>query len=340
MKSYNRVISVLASPACALVLIACAAAFFVSEKTALFRLEPASTREVFFSLPGRVLATCFLVWASSSLLSSRGGAGKASVLVKAGVVVAVAGLWVSFFTRFEGSVVLMEGQSFAPFKSNFIPSSLYMRRYAKVPQVGLTVRKIVPLTGADPGRLKRVTSDIMYAGDTTGGVLEKTVDSRWPLISDWTVIRMSDFGYAANFTISGPDGQPIDGDWVYTKTFPPGSEDFFTSFLFGYIFHIRCYPDYIDTGKRPGAKGAAIGKPVFNVRIVRNKDIVYNGLLTPQEHLKFDNLIFQIPRVRHWVKFTFVRDFGVPVSAIGFLLMLTGGTALLINCRRNERNNK
>jgi hypothetical protein len=108
------------------------------------------------------------------------------------------------------------------------------------------------------------------------------------------------------------------------KLFPPGAEETYEAAYLGYIFYVRCYPDYVDRDGQPETVSPYPENPACNLRIVRNKDIVYSGLLRPEGKVRFDNTIISLPDVQMWVEVEFVRDFGLPIAAAGLVLLISG----------------
>lgn len=317
--------------------------YAVVERTGLFRLTPASYREILHSLPALVLSgglaitVVFMLAGLVRMPKTPGRVGRAMLLV--GILVLMIALWVSMLTRFEGKVIRFEGQAFNSFKEDFVQDSLSLGRFASPPAVGILLQKVQLETATDGKRLRSAYADISYAGRTTPGVVAGQLSSRWPLISDWTLVTLSDVGYMVRFVISDLTGKELDADYVAMKLFPPGSEDYFTSYQFGYLFFIRCYPDYYDQGGHPATRSPYPKNPALQVRIVRNKDIVFNDLLKTTERVRFDNQVLTLPDVKIWVEYTFVRDYGLFLAPVGGVLILVGGGMVIIGsirCRQRQ----
>ena len=303
-------------------------AYLLSEKTGLFRELPATWREALHSMPSRMFSLSFLLLAlvsiGTAIKTSAGRERIGRVLYHCSVLVLAAGLWTSYFTRFEGKAILAEGETFNAFPGDYVRESVFWSTRSKFPQVGITLRKLYPETADDAKRLVRVNADILYAGRTTGHVLEGMLGSRLPLISDWTMVNITDFGYMPKYVLYDLAGRELESNNVYLKIYPAGAEEYFRTQFLGYLFYVRCYPDYIDTDGMPASASAIPKNPVFNLRIVRNKDIVYNGLVRPTEKIRFDNVVIALPEVKMWVEISFVRDLGIPVAAAGVAGMIAG----------------
>jgi hypothetical protein len=309
------------------------ALYIIIEKTGLFRIESASLRQIFHSTPSKIISILFVLNALSGLcvvlfhktIKSKIG----YILFFIAIVMLSTGLWTSAFTRFEGKSKVIEGGSFTAFPTQYIQETLYMRQRSDMPQVGFTILEIKPELSDDKLKLKKVTTDVLYSSRTTGKVLNGELSSGWPLISDWTLLRITDFGYTVHYKLMDLQERELEKRDINMKLFPPGAEEFFDVMFLGYMFHVRLYPDYVDNDGKPGTLSAYPRNPVFILRVVRNKDIVFNDTLTTTEKLRFDNQVIAMPEVKMWVEVSLTRDLGLPVAASGIVLMLAGVTLMV-----------
>jgi hypothetical protein len=309
--------------------------YMLFELWGLFRLEPATLREVFHSIPSKILSMFFAVNAVAGILnvcmnrSLKRQIG--SVLFFLSLILLVAGLWVSVYTRFEGKIIRSPWQTFNAFPSDYIQRSLYHTRYSDLPQVGLTFDKPEISTTPDLKKIKKIDIAVTYAGRTTGGkILRGRLSSLWPFISDWTLLRITDFGYQIKYVLYDLNEKVLQSRYFDMKLFPPGAEESFETVFLGYVFYVRCYPDYVDRGGKSETVSPYPNNPACNLRIVRNKDIVYNGLLKPEGKVRFDNSIIALPDLQIWVEVEFVRDFGLPIAAAGLVLLVIGVVLIMV----------
>lgn len=309
------------------------------EWAGLFRPDLASFREIFHSKPVKLLSIFIII---NSLFGIAVSFRRCSGLLRAGtlfffvgILILVAGLWISIYDRFEGDLVRAEKETFSAFRNDYIYKSLYNPKRDRLPQVGITFHKILPEASEDMRRIKKVSSDVTYAGSTTDGLIHKRISSDEFFISDWTYIRFTDFGYAPKIVFYDLNESELEYKYVYMKLFPSGEEDYTEAMFLGYLFYIRCYPDYVDNDGVPGTKSPYPVNPVFNLRIVRNKDIVFDELIRPDQKVRFDNQIVALPEVKMWVKMRFVRDMGLIVASGGIPFLMLGIAMMWIG-RRNR----
>lgn len=313
------------------------AGYIIIEKIGIFRLEPASHRQIFHSIPIKALSILFVINALTGLIffsvdkKLRHKLG--FIFFFLSIFLFVTGLWVSVYTRFEGRSFVTEGGSFTAFISEYIPQTLHMPKKNRLPKVGLTILKLIPEPSEDMRKMEKVTADILYSSSTTKMIHNGKLSSSWPFISDWTFMRITDFGYSVKYSSQDLNEIEQEKRYLNMKLFPSGAEEHFEAMFLGYVFYVRCYPDYVKNNGNPGSLSAYPRNPVFNLRIVRNKDIVFNGLLKPTEKVRFDNQVISLSDVKMWVEISFVRDPGLPVIAVGLVLMMTGVVLMFMRRR-------
>ncbi|MDT8316476.1 MAG: hypothetical protein RQ824_00605 [bacterium] len=251
-----------------------------------------------------------------------------------GLIIIVTAIWVSIYTRFEGNFVRDEGASFSAFKSDYIKETLFMPRLGALPQVGFTFHKISVQANDELTKLVKLSADVSHAGRTVDGIVERTIDSENLLISDWTLISFVDFGYSTRLVLHDFTEKEIEKQKIYMKLFPAGAEERAEGMYLGYSFYIKLYPDYIDNDGMPGTRSLYPENPMLNLRIVRNKDIVFDGLVEPGGKVKFDNIIVQFPEVKMCVEMRFVRDYGLPIVAVSIPFFFIAISMLLLGRKR------
>jgi len=304
------------------------------ERTGLFGPGPASWREIFHSIPSRIIGSVIIFHGVIALYitaENRALTRKVEfILFYIAVIFMASGLWLSFFTRFEGKVVRYEGQTVSGFRADYIQQTLYMGSHARLPGIGMTIKKIHVKRSGDRERIASIRADINITGPWTDRVIESAFDSGWPLFHDWTFVTMSDFGYAPMIVLSAPDGEVMESKFVPLRLFPPGTEDAYEPLFLGYVFYLRFYPNYEDDHKNPPSGTAEPENPVYRLRIVRNKDIVFNDILKPSEKLRFDNTVVSFPDVRPWIELSYVRDPGLFLALFGTAVLIISVVVMVI----------
>jgi len=255
--------------------------------------------------------------------------GLPRLLVHISIFLFCTAIWTSRETHFEGKSIRFEGQGMQGLMGDYVQPSVYGRS-RKMPSLGFHVNKLRPETDSSVSRLRKVAADITLSTSSSLTIKDTTISSRFPLFTAGTFVLMTDFGYATRFSMSDLAGNQVDSDYQYLKLFPPGAEDSFVPFTYGYSIFLRLYPDYRDKGGIPSSVSAEPRNPLFKVRIVRHKDIIYNDFMKIGEHLKFDDAIFQLHDVVKWAEFTLVKDRGIFVAAAAVLCLVISGILAIL----------
>jgi hypothetical protein len=147
-----------------------AVVYLLIERIGLFRTEPASYREVLHAVPMRALSVLWAVSAFAAIIpvireqTSR-LARTGAVLFFMSILLFVAALWTSVYTRFEGRAIRAENTVFNAFKQDYVPQTLFTAKYSKLPEVGVAMKLYRP--AADMQSPKAINADIHYVGRTT-----------------------------------------------------------------------------------------------------------------------------------------------------------------------------
>lgn len=311
--------------------------YSLSERLGLFRAQPATIREVLNSYPFMVAATLLsvaLVWNVLSRCTASRSDRIVRGFIVAGLVLIPAGLWASYFLHFQATAIRMERQDFLALPGEYEEFSVRKGPRAKTSSIGLYINHIdfrkVPLLGTP---LPEV--DVRYISNTAKSLVTTTISPLKPLFSDWTMVRISGVGYSVAYAINDQTKREIDRTYIPLKLFPPGSEDFFSPKDLGYYWHLRYYPDYVDENGKASSRSLEPKNPMFGVRVVRNKDIIFNGLLSLSNTLQIERVLFNIKDVRPCVEITFIRDPGIPVLLSGLFLTLAGLLAQILYRRKH-----
>lgn len=317
-------------------IVCCALIVAIAEWSGLFAPAPVHAVEVLHTVHMLVFAIALALVTLLRIAGGKGeGQGAARLLVQVAVLLFCAAVWTSRATHFEGKSVRFEGQGMQGLMGDYVRPSVYGRSQ-KMPALGFHVNRLRPETNKDGDTLRSLTADVIVASSWSKVLRNTTITGRIPLFTAWTFVRITDFGYAPRFSMSDFSGNQVDSDYQYLKLFPPGAEDSFVPFTYGYTIYLRLYPDHIERQGLPASRSAELANPLFKVRIVRHKDIVYNDFMKTGEHLKFDNAVFQLHEVVKWAEFTLVKDGGIFVALAGIFSLMTAGIISFVTWYRNN----
>lgn len=283
--------------------------YFLIEKAGLFSDTPSSCIEIVYSFP-ILIASLFLlpIVAVSALKDFRGSIVTGGIKVISALLI-VGGLWLGHFTRFSGEVVLTEGQSLYSGHSEYMSETFYRGRYADDPDLVLKLVKLSPSFSSDGEKIEKLSGTMQFLNKETKKPEEHTLTDGFPSLIKGMLFRLRDFGYSPRYALKTKDGRVLDSSFMYMRLFPPGSEDYFR-LLSPLTYYLRYYPDGKNDRK----------EPLFRLRIVRNKDIVFNGDITLSEEALFENSRLSVEEVRMWTRLSIKHDWGEVLVFGGLIL--------------------
>jgi hypothetical protein len=285
--------------------------YYLAERTGLFGVGPLSSLDVLYSMPILSASVLFLIVTLISAVKHFRNIKTTGWLLVITVILIISGLWLSYLTRFSGEVVLTEGQMFYSGHNDYIPETFYRGRFSTTPDTGMKLEKIQTSISDDNSHMKGLEGKFQLIGKDSAESRNITVTDGVPTMISGTFFKIRDFGYSIRYALKSAEGRLLDSSFIYMKLFPPGSEDSFR-LLSPLTYYVRYYPEDADNDN----------SPLVGLRIVRNKDIVYNGKVKLSEDVSFENSRISIEEVRMWTKLYIVRDWGVIPAFCGLILGL------------------
>jgi cytochrome c biogenesis protein len=100
---------------------------------------------------------------------------------------------------------------------------------------------------------------------------------------------------------------------------------------------VMFFPDFIREGPRIGSKSKIPDNPVTMIKLFRGDSEVFRGLFREKEKLIYNEYEIAVDDFRYWTNLVVVRESGITVFIVGFLIGLAGLVArFLSNERRLE----
>jgi hypothetical protein len=227
------------------------------------------------------------------------------------VVLLISGLWASYLTRFSGELILTEGQTFYSGHDDYIRETFYRGRFSRVPDIGMKLENIIPSFSNDSTHVDGLKSTFQLISKDKADSGDINLTDGFPKIIDGTFFTIGDFGYSVRYALKSEEGRLLDSSFIYMKLFPPGSEDNFR-LLSPLTYYVRYYPG--------GAEEE--NEPHIGLRIVRNKDIVFNDKVKLSEEVSYENSRISFEEVRMWTRLSITHDRGVIPALCGIILGL------------------
>lgn len=304
--------------------------YSLTEYVGLFRSQPATLQQIVHSYPFLFLISALFADCIRRSFSNRSKRNRfALIVIISGCALIPIGLWTSHYLFFQGTVIRMSQQQLLTVSGEYEQSLMVKGPKAKANSIGLYINNIsfrkIPFL-----KMPIPEIDVRYISNTHKTFANCVISPIRPLFSDWTMVRVTGVGYSVAYAINDQTKREIDRTYVALKLFPPGAEDYFSPKDLGYYWHLRYYPDYLNEGGKETSLSLVPNNPMFGIRVVRNKDIIYNGFMGMNNILDVEGTLFSIKDVRPCVSITFIRDPGIPVLLLGIILSLGG---LLLNRR-------
>lgn len=290
------------------------------------------------------LAACAVLMVISAAKALRlvtgAGSGRKAVaprlpalLFYGGCALITSGVLLSSQVRFEGNVLLTEGQGFGGDASEYVEGTVYRGRFGRYPDMAMVMKKVSPHFWRQGRRVLDITAEADCRRGAYNPAGPITIRSYFPALAGDLLLRIRSFGYSPFYRIVNTEGRVFDEAFVMLKLFPPGSEDSFRTIELPHTFYLKYYPDGLPVkDSAPPNVGASAG-PVFKIRVSRNLDILVNdGAMKLYEKLDIGPvppLYLSIEAVRRWAEVRLVRDYGLFIMLPGFLLVMLAPAAAM-----------
>jgi hypothetical protein len=218
---------------------------------------------------------------------------------------------VSIYTQFYGYLDLAEGETFQGEIERYVKNPMpSMPKIGSPPRVVFTLQSILPVA----------------SGFTETGLKVRLVDGREkvhnldinkPYITDSTNFVLKNLGVAPLFVFKDPSGKEIDGAYIKLNVLK-GAVDRFT--MGGYEFRLKCYPDYVLQDGLPATRSLEFNNPTFSVVVSKEGQTVAEGMLPRNGVLAFSGNQLEMREMRYWVRFSVIKELGVPIIYAGFAI--------------------
>lgn len=268
----------------------------------------------------------------------RNGGGRAacarwgSLVFHMSFIVIFAGGAVSAWSRFEGVMVLTEGQRFSGSAEEY--SAIKRNPLPSPPRTGFAValERLSPPEGETTTYKSEVI--IEYGGRETRG----TVRDFHALSHGGFTFHQKDHGFSPSFVLKDLAGRVVFDAYVALRSHHgPGEdvkyEDAFAIPGTGLEVEGRLYPDMAVVNGRMATKSPRPENPVISLKVKERGREIYRGSVRQGEEVRFGGYYLSFNGLRHWSSFRVVRDRGVPVVYAGFGMCILGFLTRLLFMR-------
>lgn len=219
------------------------------------------------------------------------------------------GGWIGFFSSFDSSTLLMEGEEF------LAPETTQ-------PTVNFKVEKITPAYWGNKLLFTDLKADVKYP--YKGGIGAGAVRLSQSLSLGGSKVTLSGIGFAPRYLLRDKTGLDIGSGFVKMNIFPPGTEDHLQIPGYPHKISVSFYPDHeVKDGKVINRSMNPIN-PAYAVKVFRNKAVSYSGLLKSGEVAEYEGLRLSFPEFKYWGMFRIVKNSGFAFIWIAFVLFIGG----------------
>lgn len=226
------------------------------------------------------------------------------------------GVGLSTFYRFDGTLLLAEGQGVSGGDAVYLSST--ETEFVYPPEIAFEVEKVTPIFWKEMLLFTELKADIIYNGGTGVVRLSK------PVRINGARVTITGIGITPAYLLTDGQGRELDKGYVNLNIFTPGSEDRFQIPDSPYRLRVSFYPDFELRDGRAINRSMNPVNPVFEVRVFRGRDRVFKGFLRPGEEAHFDGLSLSFPEFKYSGMFRVVYDRGFGFIWTGFILMIAG----------------
>lgn len=252
-----------------------------------------------------------------------------SLVFHASFFVILAGVLASRLTRFEGTMILVEGQTLRERHEDYLSTSeapLFRENHSL-----FHIRLNHVENEYNKGSLVKLTCDMTV--EDGGRVEHRTVGVNRPLVYGNTAFLVHLFDFSPYIVIRDRRGEIVFQSHVNLVTEYGKREDRFAVPNTDLVIFARLFPDAVFTAGGLKTVSPEPKNPALQFRAVRmSKDgmfgkTLYEGHIFLKKSKSFDNYVLSFEDFRYWVKFNVRKDAGVPCIFAG-LWIGTAGLAL------------
>lgn len=144
-------------------------------------------------------------------------------------------------------------------------------------------------------------------------------------------IGINEFGYSTRIVIENGT-EPVFDYFLNLKSLKKGNKFLIVSE--GLTLWAVFFPDFVKEGSKMWSRSKADENPILFLRLLRGEEEVFKGLLSPGDTAQAGVYKVSFPEYKNWGGFIFVKEAGLGVIWVGFLV---GAIGLFVRFLSNER---
>jgi cytochrome c biogenesis protein ResB len=224
------------------------------------------------------------------------------------------------YTRFSGSLVLTEGQSFGGDIKQFHKITKEPKVLKALPALALHVEKVRPFYEEDvPSELVAELS-VKYREDMKREILRVNE----PIKRGPMSIIVQTIGISPLFVVKGPSGRVLDGVYVSLNVLHGEEDKFQFETDKRFTFYVRFFPDYIVEKGVETTKTIELKNPAMHLVVDNEGRKIYEGTIKKGDTVDIEPFTVSFEDIRYWADFMIVREYGRLPLVMGFLFASIG----------------
>lgn len=280
--------------------------------------------------PLSVWAAFFFVNMGISLVTQK-YAHKGNIVFHAAFIVVAIGIITSAASRFEGEVMVVEGDSFFGDEKEYAGHNAGKSFDKFSPDVSFKVFGIEPVFWKDALYFTGLKAVLKYPAETLGNTGEVWLNDGVKI--NGARLRLTGFGYFPELYIEN-NGALLHKGYVEAKVFPPGETD--SMEIKGYKIFMRFYPDAVIKDGKISNRTLYLKEPALAIRVEWLGNAIGDGILKKGESVRFGGATLAFTGARRFVSIGIVKDPGEQVVFVGFVVGLTGLGLRLFAKRKSD----
>jgi cytochrome c biogenesis protein ResB len=246
-----------------------------------------------------------------------------SLLFHGCFLVIMIGAVISAWTRFSGTIVLTEGQTFQGHATQYkgLKTKPLLRPQQLDFEIGLL--KFKP----EYDKVARYISEITIQ-EQSGQTIHTSIRPFHALAHRGYNFYYKEHGFSPSFILKYKGNKVLFDSFValksHTEDDPVKYEDAFEIPGVGLLVHARLYPDAENNDGVIKTKSPLPINPVIDLTINQYGDGIYKGTIKQEQTVSFKDFTLTFNDLHYWSSFRVVRDPGYNIIVIGFFIGFAG----------------
>lgn len=255
-----------------------------------------------------------------------------SVVFHVGIVIIIAGAFLSVGMRMSGRFPLFTGGTFIDMHKGYYAIDEGPLFNEKHDEFALELSRF-KMTSQGKGEIKSMESWVTVSRNDrvlAGGKIDFGVPLK---VGNLTFYQFNLFGFAPTIAIDGPD--TAHNSYVLIMNTIGSSPDFRFIYDFvipntGFNVSAEMFPDYNGNAEKPGTRSWEIKRPVLKLMVKDSNKTVFSGFLPISGRVSFAGYKISMPEVRYWSSFNVVNDRGLSIVYAGFFILSLGAAMIYL----------